>query len=67
MKSNETPTKVKWSSIREAAEYLDVGEPPLYRWMREGKTPFRKVGDSTRFWQAFSSTPSSCGDGTHRC
>ena len=35
----------------EAAEYLDVGEPTLYRWMREGKITFRKVGDSTRFWQ----------------
>jgi hypothetical protein len=23
----------------------------LYRWMREGKVTFRKVGDSTRFWQ----------------
>lgn len=41
----------KWFSIREAAEYLDVGEPTLYRWMREGKITYRKVGDSTRFWQ----------------
>ena len=43
--------KAKWYSIREAAEYLDVGEPTLYRWMREGKITYRKVGDSTRFWQ----------------
>ena len=43
--------KRKWFSIREAAEYLDVGEPTLYRWMREGKITYRKVGDSTRFWQ----------------
>ena len=43
--------KKTWYSIREAAEYLDVGEPTLYRWMREGKITFRKVGDSTRFWQ----------------
>jgi excisionase family DNA binding protein len=43
--------KKKWYSIREAAEYLDVGEPTLYRWMREGKITYRKVGDSTRFWQ----------------
>lgn len=28
-----------------------MGEPTLYRWMREGKITFRKVGDSTRFWQ----------------
>jgi excisionase family DNA binding protein len=44
-------TKPRWYSIREAAEYLDVGEPTLYRWMREGKITYRKVGDSTRFWQ----------------
>ena len=43
--------KRQWFSIREAAEYLDVGEPTLYRWMREGKITYRKVGDSTRFWQ----------------
>jgi excisionase family DNA binding protein len=43
--------KKKWYSIGEAAEYLDVGEPTLYRWMREGKITYRKVGDSTRFWQ----------------
>lgn len=47
----ESPAKAKWFSIREAAEYLDVGEPTLYRWMREGKITYRKVGDSTRFWQ----------------
>ena len=45
------PKKTQWYSIREAAEYLDVGEPTLYRWMREGKLTYRKVGDSTRFWQ----------------
>ncbi len=52
MEPNEsTLTKPKWFSIREAADYLDVGEPTLYRWMREGKITYRKVGDSTRFWQ----------------
>jgi excisionase family DNA binding protein len=44
-------TKRKWYSISEAAEYLDVGEPTIYRWMRESKITYRKVGDSTRFWQ----------------
>ena len=43
--------RTKWYSIREAAEYLDVGEPTLYRWMRDGKITYRKVGDSTRFWK----------------
>jgi excisionase family DNA binding protein len=51
MESSEVQEKRKWYSIREAAEYLDVGEPTLYRWMREGKITYRKVGDSTRFWQ----------------
>ena len=51
MEKIETPQKTKWYSIREAAEYLDVGEPTLYRWMKENKITFRKVGDSTRFWQ----------------
>jgi excisionase family DNA binding protein len=39
----------KWFTIREAAEYLAIGEPTLYRWMRDGKMTFRKIGDSTRF------------------
>ena len=54
MEQNDTtgaPARPKWYSIREAAEYLDVGEPTLYRWMRDGKITYRKVGDSTRFWQ----------------
>jgi excisionase family DNA binding protein len=51
MENIETPKKTNWYSIREAAEYLDVGEPTLYRWMKEGKITYRKVGDSTRFWQ----------------
>ena len=51
MEQTDTAKKIKWYSIREAAEYLDVGEPTLYRWMRDGKITFRKVGDSTRFWQ----------------
>jgi excisionase family DNA binding protein len=49
--NDTTATKPKWYSIPEAAEYLDVGEPTVYRWMREGKLTYRKVGDSTRFWQ----------------
>ncbi|SPE51100.1 conserved hypothetical protein [Verrucomicrobia bacterium] len=52
MENNDTTSpKPKWYSIREAAEYLEVGEPTLYRWMREGKITYRKVGDSTRFWR----------------
>jgi excisionase family DNA binding protein len=51
METTDAPLKKKWYSIGEAAEFLDVGEPTLYRWMREGKITYRKVGDSTRFWQ----------------
>jgi excisionase family DNA binding protein len=39
----------QWFSIKEAAEYLSISEPTLYRWMQDGKITFRKVGDSTRF------------------
>jgi len=50
--SDIEPAKSKaWYSIKEAAEYLDIGEPTIYRWMRDGKITFRKVGDSTRFWK----------------
>ena len=51
MENTEETKKTQWYSIRQAADYLDVGEPTLYRWMREGKITYRKVGDSTRFWQ----------------
>jgi excisionase family DNA binding protein len=50
----ETPKETArphWYSIKDAAEYLDVGEPTLYRWMREGRITYRKIGDSTRFWR----------------
>ena len=45
-KENDGP---RWYTIREAAEYLSIGEPTLYRWMRDKKITYRKVGDSTRF------------------
>jgi excisionase family DNA binding protein len=51
MEKTEASVAKRWYSIKEAAEYLDVGEPTLYRWMRENKITYRKVGDSTRFWQ----------------
>ena len=48
--ANDTKCPV-WFTIKQAAEYLAVGEPTLYRWMREGKITYRKIGDSTRFLQ----------------
>jgi len=41
----------RWLSIKDAAVYLDVGEQTLYRWMRENKITYRKIGDSIRFLQ----------------
>lgn len=38
-----------WYTIKEAAKYLSIGEQTLYRWMRDNKITFRKIGDSTRF------------------
>lgn len=38
-----------WYSIPDAAAYLGVSEPTIYRWMKEGILSFYKVGGSTRF------------------
>ena len=51
MSDQPTVSRPTWYSIKDAAAYLDIGEPTLYRWMREGKITYRKVGDSTRFWR----------------
>ena len=51
MNDETSPSKPRWLSIKDAAEYLDVGEQTLYRWMREGKITHRKIGDSIRFLQ----------------
>lgn len=48
---SETRQKPDWMSIKDAAAYLEVGEPTIYRWMRDGRITYRKVGDSTRFLQ----------------
>jgi excisionase family DNA binding protein len=39
----------EWFSIREAAEYLGVSQPTIFRWMKDGALSFYKVGGSTRF------------------
>ncbi|HPD47634.1 MAG TPA: helix-turn-helix domain-containing protein [Anaerohalosphaeraceae bacterium] len=41
----------KWYTVREAAEYLGVNEPTLFRWMKEGAVTYYKVGGATRFSQ----------------
>jgi excisionase family DNA binding protein len=47
--SREGPKR--WYSIAEAAAYLEVSEPTIFRWMKQGLISFYKVGGSTRFSQ----------------
>lgn len=41
----------RWYTVREAAEYLGISQPTIFRWMKEGVLSFYKVGGSTRFTQ----------------
>lgn len=43
--------KPAWYSIREAADYLQISQPTMFRWMKQGTISFYKVGGSTRFSQ----------------
>jgi len=53
MEEKEETEKVekprRWMTIKEAAEYLDVSEQTVYRWMREGVITYYKIGESTKF------------------
>jgi len=49
--SGKKTARHEWYSIPEAAEYLGISEPTIYRWMRDGFLSFYKVGGSTRFSQ----------------
>ena len=48
---SDSSSRIKWFSVKEAAEYLDIGYPTLYRWIKDGKITYRKVGETTRFLQ----------------
>ena len=39
----------RWYTVREAADYLSVSQPTIFRWMKDGLLSFYKVGGSTRF------------------
>jgi excisionase family DNA binding protein len=39
----------RWFTVPEAAEYLGVSEPTIFRWMKDGQLSFYKIGGSTRF------------------
>ena len=41
----------KWYTIKEAAKYLGVSQPTIFRWMKEGTLSFYKIGGATRFSQ----------------
>jgi excisionase family DNA binding protein len=51
MDTEQKTKKPAWYTIKEAAEYLGVTEPTIYRWMRDETITYRKIGDSTRFLQ----------------
>jgi excisionase family DNA binding protein len=39
----------RWYTTSEAAEYLGVSQPTVFRWMKEGVLSFYRIGGSTRF------------------
>lgn len=42
----------QWYSVAEAAAYLGVSQPTIFRWMKENLISFYKVGGATRFSRA---------------
>ncbi|MFH0953290.1 MAG: helix-turn-helix domain-containing protein [Verrucomicrobiota bacterium] len=38
-----------WYTVQEAADYLQVSQPTIFRWMKQGLLSFYKVGGATRF------------------
>ena len=41
--------KKNWFTVAEAAEYLQVSQPTIFRWMKDATLSFYKVGGKTRF------------------
>lgn len=39
----------RWYTVSEAANYLGVSQPTIFRWMKQGSISFNKIGGSTRF------------------
>lgn len=39
----------RWYTTSEAAVYLGVSQPTIFRWMKEGTLSFYRIGGSTRF------------------
>ena len=49
--TSESNNPKDWYTVKQAAEYLGVSEPTIFRWMKDGSLSFYKVGSSTRFSQ----------------
>jgi excisionase family DNA binding protein len=47
MKDTNRQLQSNWLTIREAADYLKVARSTLYRWAREGKVTFYRLGEQT--------------------
>ena len=47
--NSDSSTPKKWYSIKEATEYLEVSQPTIFRWMKEGILSYYKIGGATRF------------------
>ena len=45
----EVGTGEGWLTVRQAAGYLGVSEPTIFRWMRDGTLSYFKLGGATRF------------------
>ena len=45
----QTHVSERWFTAKEAADYLGLSEPTIFRWMRDGKLSYFKLGGSTRF------------------
>ena len=41
--------KNRFFTVQDAADYLGVSQPTIFRWMKEGALSFFKIGGSTRF------------------
>ncbi len=44
-------TERRWFTVPQAAEYLGVSQPTIFRWMKDRQLSFYKVGGATRFSQ----------------
>jgi len=46
---DDTAESGGWMTVKQAAQYLGISEPTIFRWMRDGTVSFFKLGGATRF------------------